>query len=179
MVLSVAREKNPQWHHRKSIVRLLVQCLNHYATPDPWELLVQWLMLLRYRVSKGPDGIWNCVVTATESVSGRWPRIRKEFWLRNVSKIELWGSSVLRMEGGWRWLRFLTHSIFGCNCAEHRITFLELFSSVASLYRLNIHVANSTVFLRFTWEISVLNEKSAALPYAHSAELDKRHFQTK
>ena len=32
-----ATEKNPEWHHRELIgtVRLVAQCLNHYATPGP------------------------------------------------------------------------------------------------------------------------------------------------
>ena len=49
------------------------------------------LMLLQCRVSKGPNGVLNCVVTASESVSVRWQQIRQEFVSGNVSKVELWG----------------------------------------------------------------------------------------
>jgi hypothetical protein len=141
-------------------------------------LLLLLLRLFRCRVSKEPRGLWNCVVTATDTVSGKWQQIRQEFPSRNVSKIEFWvvrswGSKVAAT-GSPTW----QNSVLGSNCAEHRTYDFEMFF-FNWLALLAWHACrNSFVFLYFTWEISVRIRKRCIV-LLHSTKLDKMSIPNK
>ena len=100
-----------------------------------WEFLVQWVMLLRCWVSSGPGGVWNCVVTATGSVSGRWQHIRREFQPGNVSKVGLWGVQSwgwkLDAAGSHYWhTASLVLTVLNIGCTFLKFYFLQLARSI-------------------------------------------------